>query len=53
MRALLKDDAVGSPRDGRGRPKVKEPVAPGGGADLGLRKRKVDKGMIGPPMNFR
>ena len=58
LRAILKDDAVRSPRkvdkrgnkggDGEGEGEGKR-----SSEGIGLRKRKVDKAMIGPPTDFR
>jgi len=68
LRRILNDDAL-SPRkeNGKDKGKSKAPPTPSKSAvngrkekeekrrsmELGLRKRKVDKGMIGPPMDFR
>jgi hypothetical protein len=53
LRQILKDDAR-SPKKAPLPPtpsKVKKEKR--SSMELGLRKRKVDKGMIGPPMDFR
>jgi hypothetical protein len=51
LRQILKDDAR-SPKKAPPTPsKVKKEKRRS--VQLGLRKRKVDKGMIGPPMDFR
>jgi hypothetical protein len=53
LRQILKDDAR-SPKKARLPPtpsKVKKEKR--SSVELRLRKRKVDKGMIGPPMDFR
>lgn len=54
LRAILKDDAMKSPR------KVDRDKKAYGGeggkrnsVEVGLRKRKIDKGMISAPTNFR
>lgn len=66
LRRILDDDAL-SPRREKDKGKSKAPPTPSKSAvngkkekeeqrrnvEPGLRKRKVDKGMIGPPMDFR
>lgn len=60
LRAILKDDAIRSPtprkaekKGNKGEDGKRNSVAVGVGVEVGLRKRKVDKGMIGPPTDFR
>lgn len=57
LRAILRDDAAKpgkaaspKPKDKRQPDKDKDKRMSG---DAGLRKRRIDKGMIGPPMDFR
>ena len=45
LRQILRDHA--SPRARKGKEREKKSM------EVGLRKRKVDKEMIGPPMDFR
>lgn len=56
LRAILNQDALKSPRRAdKGDKKGKERNRDGKreSMEVGLRKRKVDKGMIGSPTNFR
>jgi len=59
LRAILREDAVASPKKGRdknqGNADGKERGRKDGrkSVDIGLRKRKIDKAIIGPPMDFR
>jgi len=59
LRAILREDAVSSPKKGRDRNQGnavgKERARKDGreSVDIGLRKRKIDKAIIGPPMDFR
>jgi hypothetical protein len=51
LRAILRDNATpisGLPKDKEKRKQEKRMSG-----DAGLRKRRIDKGMIGPPMDFR
>ena len=59
LRATLREDAVSSPKKGRdknqgnavGKERARKDVRRS--VDIGLRKRKIDTAIIGPPMDFR
>jgi len=56
LRAILREDAVASPKkknqgNANGKERVRKDVRRS--VDIALRKRKIDKAIIGPPMDFR
>jgi len=56
LRAILREDAVASPKkknqgNANGKERARKDVRRS--VDIGLRKRKIDKAIIGPPMDFR